>query len=358
MKGTPSLSNQAGWRSGFTLIELLVAIAIIGLLAALTASAVQQARLAAARVQCQNNLHQIGLALHMYHDAYGVFPSGCIGSKTDPFQKQSWGWETMLLPFLEEKVLHAELNPRHNSLPSVLTNSTLQPLLRLPLSKLRCPADTMGHLVHDYRLLAGFPLGSSVGSSLRADSFLRAVGTARWHGGGGGGGGAGVFGVATGSSSYVGSFGDMWNHTCQPWSADQLRGNGLFGAFSAVGFKNCVDGTSQTFAVGERIWDNYAASWVGADTWDGFDTRGLGMVVGTAFYRLNDHPNPFDLSCDGRGSAGFSSRHSSGALFLMVDGGVRFISDQIDFIDRRTSNSRGVYQRLACRDDGAPVGDY
>src|SRR5947208_1284614 len=100
-------------RSGFTLIELLVVIAIIGVLIALLLPAVQQAREAARRVQCTNNLKQIGLGLHTYQAAVGAFPPGWI-SRPDPLTGDNagpgWGWASMILPQLEQKPVFDAIN--------------------------------------------------------------------------------------------------------------------------------------------------------------------------------------------------------------------------------------------------------
>src|SRR5262245_54986464 len=100
-------------RHGFTLIELLVVIAIIALLIALLLPAVQQAREAARRTQCKNNLKQIGLALHNYHDAHLVFPSGWIGVENgvhDVEGGSGFGWGTMLLPMIENGGTFSQFN--------------------------------------------------------------------------------------------------------------------------------------------------------------------------------------------------------------------------------------------------------
>src|SRR3954470_16964481 len=90
-------------RRGFTLIELLVVIAIIGVLIALLLPAVQQAREAARRAQCSNNLKQLGLGLHNYHDAFKCFPPGSV---VDKF----WGWQSLLLPYMEQNQTYDGLN--------------------------------------------------------------------------------------------------------------------------------------------------------------------------------------------------------------------------------------------------------
>src|SRR5688572_21241712 len=94
---------------GFTLVELLVVIAIIGILVALLLPAVQAAREAARRMSCGNNLKQISLGLHNYHDTYKAFPAGWFdfGGAANNFE--SWGWSAMLLPFVEQQPLHDQM---------------------------------------------------------------------------------------------------------------------------------------------------------------------------------------------------------------------------------------------------------
>ncbi len=99
---------------GFTLVELLVVIAIISILVGLLLPAVQAAREAARKASCKNNLHQIGLALHLYHDAHRTLPTGCIewrGNRA-PATRRQFAWSALLLPFLEQRNLYAQIDFR------------------------------------------------------------------------------------------------------------------------------------------------------------------------------------------------------------------------------------------------------
>src|SRR5690606_19265562 len=98
------------------LIELLVVIAIIAILIALLLPAVQQAREAARRSTCKNNLRQIGLALHNYHDAHDTFPPGYIWASWAP-EGPGWGWPTMILPYLDQAALYQLLDTSVNRMP-------------------------------------------------------------------------------------------------------------------------------------------------------------------------------------------------------------------------------------------------
>jgi prepilin-type N-terminal cleavage/methylation domain-containing protein/prepilin-type processing-associated H-X9-DG protein len=112
-------------RSAFTLIELLVVIAIIAILIALLVPAVQKVRAAAANTQCKNNLKQMGLAMHSFHDTHKFFPPGFDGNK--------WGWGVYILPFLEQSALYDSLPLSAALAVNAATTKTLQVYL--------CPSD-------------------------------------------------------------------------------------------------------------------------------------------------------------------------------------------------------------------------
>jgi prepilin-type processing-associated H-X9-DG protein len=248
-----------------------------------------------------------------------------------------------MLPFLEHSTLHTQLAVTRDRLGVVTADPVRIGLLRTSLPFYLCPSDASGIRSHINRTLSSLaPIGPI------------APGPAAFHHPGH----TPTASITVAKSNYVASFGDGWDPTSGMWSISRLQGNGVYGCNSNVKLADITDGTSSTFAAGERSWDSYAAVWVGVDQWTDCTTHGVSMVLGTVFYKPNIAPDPYALSCDGRGSAGFGSRHPGGAQFVMCDGSVQFIGETIDFQNSAITSNLGVYQRLGQRSDGEPVHGY
>jgi len=289
---------------GFTLIELLVVIAIIGILLALLLPAVQQAREAARRTQCQNNLKQIGIAVHNYHDLHGGLPPGWVGvtqGQPDVNGPSGLGWAAMLLPSLDQTPLYKTINTRV---------STLNPVNQTPrtttLSVFRCPSDPSN------------PTWTLHSEEQPGRTLTRLA-----------------------AANYAGVFGTTSVEECHDLPPGQsCHGNGVFSHNSHVRFRDLVDGASNTMVCGERKTD---ASRDWHSTWFGVIHGGEechARILGSA-----DHPP--------NAAAGhlddFSSQHASGVHFLFGDGRVRFLSENIN---------RAIYQGLATRSGGELLGNY
>jgi prepilin-type N-terminal cleavage/methylation domain-containing protein len=297
------LKTNAVPRRGFTLIELLVVIAIIAVLVALLLPAVQSARESARRTQCKNNLKQIGVALHSYHEVHNTFPPGWIGvnQTTGAHEAEGhsgFGWATMLLPELDQ----ANLANRIDTLVSI-THPGNRPNLIKPLTVYRCPTDS----------------GPERWSLTQA-------------------GGSNVL-TELASSNYVASWGTTEVDTaCAPGKT--CYSNGAFYLNSSIRFRDLRDGASQTFQVGERRSDN-DLNWNA--TWLGVYPQGeepFARIVGVAEHTPN-HPS-------GQ-MEDFSSMHDSGVHMLIGDGSVQFISENID---------GKTWQALATISDSDQPGDF
>jgi len=281
-------------KNGFTLVELLVVIAIIGILIALLLPAVQAAREAARRMNCTNNLKQIGLALHMHHDTNNCLPAGwtaysAMGSKTAvPKGVPGWSWATMSLPFMEQGVVYDEtldINLAINAGDNPAGAKTI-------INTFRCPSDT----------------GKDTST---------------------------VAGVEVATSNYVGVFGQVLNSDLSTFwsrlssSTGQAKWNGAFYHNSQTRFRDIRDGLSHTLVVGERgtKFDFYSV-WIGAYPNDTLSQTSPGHAIrllGAAFE--GKAPNSTVVE-DYR--VGFGSHHPGTSNFLMGDGSVRSIEDEID----------------------------
>jgi prepilin-type N-terminal cleavage/methylation domain-containing protein len=316
---------------GFTLIELLVVIAIIAVLIALLLPAVQQARESARRTQCRNNLKQLGLALHNYHDLYNTFPPLTVfsGSDTVPVMtatnQAAFGWTAFLLPQIDQSPLFNQLAVNSVELHVGLQTPATRPLTQTAIPAFRCPSD----------------IAPNTNTSR---TFSNAI--------------YGNF--AAGTSNYVANMGTQWS-TAQNVLNNNAALHDPFGVFwtpSKIGLRDITDGASNTFLVGERDWANLAGVWVGTRNYNGTGDVGLRQVGGTVVAKLNE------VSANGTG--GFSSQHVGGGHFLFGDGRVQFLSENISFDATNSTlamlspglNLMGVYQRLARREDGVPLGEY
>jgi type II secretory pathway pseudopilin PulG len=299
------------------LIELLIVIAIIAILIALLVPAVQKVREAAARTQCQNNLKQIGLAMHSFHDDNKAFPPGYVASgpyidgATDT--SPGWGWATFTLPYLEQSNVHRQLN-----LYQPIQNS---PAIQTMLPVFLCPSDLTPP--------GPFPVPDAFGNTV----------------------------CLAGPTSYAASCGNDASDTRDP------TGNGVFYRNSQIRIANIRDGTSQTILVGERAWANANGVWAGAIP-GGVLMRGqsnqcLPNIPG-AWYPSSTvaqaHAHMNNALSDPDGSAGmddFSSMHTGGSFFLFGDGSVHFVrSVSADNSDGTYTPDGLSFQALATRSGG------
>lgn len=349
---TENLIKQGGrirnWvqvRRGLTLIELIVTVAVVAGLVGLLLPAVSAAREAARRAQCTNNLRQIGIALHAYESVFKNFPAGYVADMKSSRDGRSWGWGALLLDFIEQSPLENRLDTRRRSLDSVASDVATVSFLRTSVHVYRCPSDVGDELSHPFRSL-------TIDASIASASWMRFDSSAML---------AHVFPPPVNDpntvsmsgriakSNYVGSIGGLWKSQRAEWGSDEFKGNGLFGRNSSVSTSQIVDGSSSTIAVGERCMRNYAAVWAGTDSSLGCGFRANQMVLGTAFYAINEAPIGQNFDCDGLGSANFSSYHVGGANFVFADGSVHFLSQVID---------RHTFSNLAQRNDGESVSGY
>jgi prepilin-type N-terminal cleavage/methylation domain-containing protein len=311
-------------RPAFTLIELLVVIAILAILIGLLVPAVQQVRESANRTQCANNLKQIGLACHSYHDGYKRFPPGYLAA--GPYRDGAtdtapgWGWAAFLLPYLEQGSLYRRLN-----LAQPIQNSAaIQTLLPLYL----CPSDL-----------------TPPGAFAVPDGFGNTV----------------CFAAPT---SYAACCGSDASDTRDP------TGDGVFYRNSRIRIADIRDGTSSTILVGERAWAQANGAWAGAIP-GGVIRRGqfnpCQPTIPAAWYPSSTialaHAHLNNALVDPDGSAGmddFSSMHFGGSFFLFADGSVHFLrSVSADNAEGSYSADGLSFQALATRASGEVVpGDF
>jgi len=351
-------------RTGFTLIELLVVIAIIAVLIALLLPAVQAAREAARRTQCRNNLKQIGLAFHNYHDVHQCFPMGVMGvyyGSPNSADGRQFSWGCYLLPYMDQGSLYAKLAFSEQavlSLPLSSVNSN-EVLFSTTLPTFICPTDSRPAFdksefgYWDKLAVASYVGNYGVNGSVPAPGGRRNL---SW--------GTSVFRVS--------AWGNGWNNGQGP-ADENHRGVGPLGVNSSTRMRDVMDGSTNTVFVGERHGFVSTDPWVHSTrvrTFWGVCFQ-VSDSLSSAYSRPNeckcgDTSNP-PAQCTGL----MSSYHSNGIQVLMMDGSVRFISDNInsgnpdawdalpDFSDAGARRATyGVWQSICDMSEGNVVGDF
>jgi prepilin-type N-terminal cleavage/methylation domain-containing protein len=303
----PSVRRSARSRPAFTLIELLVVIAIIAVLIALLLPAVQQAREAARRTQCKNNLKQMGLAIHNYHDVYLCFPPGYLGeSPGNPggcgtinntaAAPPGWGWAVFIMPFVDQANLYNALDPGHK-----------QTVCSTPTGAQNNP--NVGSPALQDKLIPVYLCPSAIDPDLNPTREPSPSDHAK--------------------SNYAGIVGVDWTGLNPTNGRKAVFVNGTK-HISRI--RDTTDGTSNTLAIGEKYrrdvdsnlqvqitGEYHGAQWVGVAP----DLR-ISACVG----QLGSTGSTFAVN--GASINAFASKHAGGAQFLLTDGSVRFISENAD----------------------------
>lgn len=293
----PGSTQKCGRGRGFTLIELLVVVAIIAVLVALLLPAVQQAREAARRTSCKNNLKQIVLALHNYESAHSLFPPGVLGnSGSTAASNLLTTWETQILPFVEQASLFQQYN-FHVRFDHALNASTVRTMLPAYL----CPSQPQSSLVNNLY----------------------------------------------GPSHYAGNAGVV------PGSGD-----GLLFPLSAVRMRDLTDGTSATIAAGEIAFEfggwargaMNSGSGSGGGAGQGF-ARGVlrWWTAAPACSRPGFNPPLTNCSGSVERQFQFSGPHPGACHFALADGSIRLLSENMDV---------GVYRSLLTRNGSEVIGEF
>ncbi|HAH48677.1 DUF1559 domain-containing protein [Gimesia sp.] len=330
--------SRLNCQRGFTLIELLVVIAIIAILIALLLPAVQQAREAARRSTCKNNLKQIGLALHNYHETFRTFPPGYVeeqlpangGSIAD--NQGHWVWNALVLPYIDQAPLFNQLNVGTVPASTMLNTSAIRNTMQQTLPAFRCPSDT-GPRTHE-------ELGRKI---------MSAAGT--------------EYGLAV--TNYIvanNSFGLKKDSGTNPTN----HANGAFYRNSDVRLRDFSDGSSNVIMAGERAYSvgsvkafagamyatrDYNATGPAISSSGSSSNQGLIAIMGGGAAPINANAST------GQGRIAFSSKHVGGAHFLFGDGRVVFLSENIDH-NAATIPADSTFEYLIGISDGNITGEY
>lgn len=300
------MKSSSTLRRGFTLVELLVVIAIIGILIGMLLPAVQQVREAARRIQCANNVRQLGLAVMNYESAHMHFPAGWITSdEMAPMEEPGWGWSAEILPFIEAKNVFDRID-----LTVAIDDHDHEDIIQTVIPVFLCPSDPAD-------VIQNMDVHIDEDDHDHDDDHLVAQDDDHDHD---------HEGLWASRSNYSGVFGSG------ELDEDHLdEGNGSFFANSWLPISQFSDGTSNTIMIGERTNEHGPISWVGMIP--ELDAP-VARIVGAA-----DHP----LSDDHGHLEDFGSYHPGGINVVLADGSTHFVSRDVSFT---------VYQALATRAGG------
>jgi len=300
-------------RPGFTLIELLVVIAIIAILIGLLLPAVQKVRSAASRMQCQNNLKQMALATHGYHDANQYFPYAVIDRLPNETRATYTTGQILILPFLEQDAVARRWDPK---LPR---NSNLDPdgdgYTNAILQTMRVPTFVCPSMVKPSGPLAeNRAYASYLFCSGTQDVTLYPY--------------AALYGIP--EPEYDGAI--------VPVKASHVAANAASPNKGVTKMTSISDGTSNTFLIGET---DFRPKGVPSTSYGGVWAYGyIGYNWGTTFHPFNKHDNTTTVY------GAFRSDHTSGANFAFVDGSVRFVPNGVDALVYAAAGSRAGNEPL------------
>lgn len=291
---------------GFTHIECLTMSVILLLLLSALLPAVQLAREDARMIQCKNNLKQIGLACHNYHDAHNRFPNGWVSGRITGAGQMAMGWQTRLLPYIDQPAMYNQLN---FSVPEDPSNHKIY---KTTIRSYLCPVDSIEPL---NIMRGGWAPNSYTGN-------YGSVPIPRWS-------------LSSGADSFwPGQSAAFFQYS----EAQEISANGLFQMNQCTGIRDIIDGTSNTLLAGERSAVGGGAIWAGP--------------------RSNYHES--DILSDGsyaslfnRSDTGFSSRHAGVINFCICDGSVRSVRVDLD-----SQPGWGVQQKLCARNDNQVIGEF
>jgi prepilin-type N-terminal cleavage/methylation domain-containing protein/prepilin-type processing-associated H-X9-DG protein len=350
-----------GRQYGFTLVELLVVIAIIGVLVGLLLPAVQAAREAARRMHCANNMKQIGIGIHNYHDTYQATPTG--------FTRQGFLWNGAVLPFIEQQSVFSTLvfdwqdetkgGFRHNTSGTVISSASDDPIPNVVACMTfiptyfcpTCPIER--NLPRSYNNIWNRAVScyrGNAGSNIGNDN-VRTLWTGAQYTAGG---------VTTPTSAMVSLSGCQGpRKTTAPWTLGNP--NGAFYGEHWLNFSAISDGLSNTIIVGESApdpdftkdsqgMDMFA---IGGNQWWGWNPTDLNTVdtptefsegLGSCLIQLN----AYFLTPSIHGTfieVAFGSYHPNGANFTLGDGSVRYVPNTINY---------DIYRAMGSRNGGEP----